>query len=70
MLIDLQMYMGNIRERLERIEGKFFSPEELEVLQFEKYKHPYLRKLPILAVLMGTAAFGALLVGYGIWRYF
>jgi cell division protein FtsL len=42
-LIGLQMYMGNIRERLVRIEGKeskFFSPEEREVLQFEKYKHP------------------------------
>jgi len=70
-LIDLQRYMGRTRKRLEDIEeeeSKFFSPEERQVLKFEKYKHPYLRGLPILVVLMGTAAFGALLVGYAMWR--
>jgi hypothetical protein len=70
-LIDLQLYMGRTRLRLGRIEAeesKFFSPEERQVLQFEEYKHPYRRNLPTLIVLMGTAAFGALLVGYAIWR--
>jgi hypothetical protein len=70
-LIDLQRYMGRTRERLERIEeeeSKFFSPEERQVLKLEKYEHPYLRGLLVLVVLMGTAAFGALLVGYAMWR--
>src|SRR5215471_1370184 len=62
-LIDLQLYMGRTRKRLDDIqaeEGKFFSPEERKVLKFEPYKHPSLRNLPTLIILMGTAAFGAL----------
>src|SRR2546425_3531056 len=52
-LINLQLYMGRTRKRLEKIEAeesKFFSPEERRVLQFERYEHPYLRGLPILVV--------------------
>ena len=70
-LIDLQLYMGRTRKRLDAIQAedsKFFSPEERKVLKFEPYKHPSLRNLPTLIILMGTAAFGALLVGYAIWR--
>ena len=72
-LIDLQRNMGITRKRLESIEGKdskFFSPEERKILQFEGYKFPYVRGLSILVILMGTAAFGALLVGYAMWRPF
>jgi hypothetical protein len=71
-LIDLQLYMGRTRKRLGDIQAedsKFFSPEERKVLKFDKPdKHPSLRNLPTLIILMGTAAFGALLVGYAIWR--
>ena len=68
-LINLQLYMGRTRKRLDDIhDSKFFSPEERKVLKFEPYKHPSLRNLPTLIILMGTAAFGALLVGYAIWR--
>ena len=70
-LINLQLYMGRTRKRLDDIQAedsKFFSPEERKVLKFEPYKHPSLRNLPTLIILMGTAAFGALLVGYAIWR--
>jgi hypothetical protein len=66
-LIDLQLSMGRTRKRLDDIQAedsKFFSPEERKVLKFEPYKHPSLRNLPTLIILMGTAAFGALLVGY------
>src|SRR6516165_5496878 len=68
-LINLQLHMGRTRKRLDDIhDSKFFSPEERKVLKFEPYKHPSLRNLPTLIILMGTAAFGALLVGYAIWR--
>lgn len=70
-LIDLQLFMGRTRKRLGKIEAeesKFFSPEERQVLHFEEYTHPYRRNLPTLIVLMGTALFGALLVGYALWR--
>ena len=68
-LSNLQLHMGRTRKRLDDIhDSKFFSPEERKVLKFEPYKHPSLRNLPTLIILMGTAAFGALLVGYAIWR--
>ena len=70
-LIDLQRYIGRTRMRLDDIEAensKFFSPEERKILKLKKYEHPYLRNLPTLIILMGTAAFGALLVGYAIFR--
>jgi len=66
-LIDLQRSLRRTRKLLNSIEGsKFFSPEERQVLQLEKYEHPFGRGLPILVILMGAAAFGALLVGYAI----
>jgi hypothetical protein len=62
--------MGKTRKRLNGIEqdGKFFNSEERAVLQLEKYESPYFRGLSILVVLMGTAAFGVLLVVYTIWH--
>ena len=53
---------------IEGKDGKFFNSEERAVVQLEEYKSPYLRGLSILVLLMGTAAFGAALVSYAMWR--